>query len=238
VSEKRQIVELTLVSGASVAEVAQAHGVNANQVFKWRRAFERGELNEPCSALLPVTVDSVIEPASVPSRDEQEATATNGAIHIELASRAMITVESGADPELDHLCWRACASDPTPDWHEDLDCRRRDRHAPWFRWPEWAGADGAAPTAVLWTCVRVPGKARRHREVSVVGRRRPLPVSEAIGARALHLAEGREWNRAAQSSPALDASRRHRLAQSRAHLGTGSHSLMTMQFPLYLCMLC
>ena len=36
VSEKRRIVELTLEPGASVAEVARAHGMNANQVFKWR----------------------------------------------------------------------------------------------------------------------------------------------------------------------------------------------------------
>ena len=58
ISEKLQIVQLTLKPGASVAQVAQAHGVNANQVFKWRRAFERGELSEPSVALVPVTVDS------------------------------------------------------------------------------------------------------------------------------------------------------------------------------------
>ena len=46
VAEKRQIVNLTLEPGASVALVARAHGLNANQVFKWRRAFERGELVE------------------------------------------------------------------------------------------------------------------------------------------------------------------------------------------------
>jgi len=34
---KRQIVEETLVPGASVARVARAHGVNANQLFGWRR---------------------------------------------------------------------------------------------------------------------------------------------------------------------------------------------------------
>jgi transposase-like protein len=33
-SEKRRIVELTLAAGASVAQVAQAEGVNANQVFQ------------------------------------------------------------------------------------------------------------------------------------------------------------------------------------------------------------
>ena len=56
ISEKLLIMQLTLKPGASVAQVAQAHGVNANQVFKWRRAFERGELCEPSVALIPVTV--------------------------------------------------------------------------------------------------------------------------------------------------------------------------------------
>jgi transposase-like protein len=37
VEEKCRIVEQTLKSGASVARVALAHGVNANQVFSWRR---------------------------------------------------------------------------------------------------------------------------------------------------------------------------------------------------------
>ncbi len=36
-SEKRRIAELTFEPGASVALIARAHGVNANQVFKWRR---------------------------------------------------------------------------------------------------------------------------------------------------------------------------------------------------------
>jgi transposase len=41
---KRQIVEETLVPGASVARVARGHGVNANQVFAWRRQYQRGLL--------------------------------------------------------------------------------------------------------------------------------------------------------------------------------------------------
>ena len=40
VEEKVRIVHLTLESGASAADVARALGVNANQVLKWRRAFE------------------------------------------------------------------------------------------------------------------------------------------------------------------------------------------------------
>jgi transposase-like protein len=61
VSEKLEIVQLTLKSGASVAEVARVHGVNANQVFKWRRAFERGELSESSTALVPVTVETRVD---------------------------------------------------------------------------------------------------------------------------------------------------------------------------------
>jgi len=95
VAEKRQIVQLTLKPGASVAEVARACGVNANQVFKWRRAYERGELAESCAALIPVTVSSGGEPAQAPP-----AASSGGAIHIELPGRAMISVESGADPVL------------------------------------------------------------------------------------------------------------------------------------------
>jgi transposase len=97
ISEKLQIVQLTLKPGTSVAQVAQAHGVNANQVFKWRRAFERGELSESSMALVPVTVDS---PRDEGRETEEAARPTTGAIHIELSGRATISVESGADSSL------------------------------------------------------------------------------------------------------------------------------------------
>ena len=98
VSEKRQIVQLTLEPGASVAEVARAQGVNANQVFKWRRAFERGELTESSTALIPVTVSTSDE--SPNEAEEVPHSSCGGAIHIELPGRAMISVESGADSSL------------------------------------------------------------------------------------------------------------------------------------------
>jgi transposase len=59
VSEKLQIVQLTMEPGASVAEIARVRGVHANQVFKWIRLFERGQLSDGVAistALLPVTV--------------------------------------------------------------------------------------------------------------------------------------------------------------------------------------
>jgi transposase len=102
VAEKQQIVNLTLEPGASVALVARAHGLNANQVFKWRRAFERGELVDStaaCTALLPVTVAALTE-AEIREPAAQQQPATSGSIHIEFPGRAMLTVESGADPAL------------------------------------------------------------------------------------------------------------------------------------------
>ena len=95
VSEKLEIVKLTLKPGASVAEVARAHGVNANQVFTWRRAFERGELTEPCSALIPVTVASR---GDASSEADEVPTPAGGMVNIELPGRALISVERGADP--------------------------------------------------------------------------------------------------------------------------------------------
>ena len=104
VSEKRRIAELTLEPGASVALVARAHGVNANQVFKRRRALKRGELSEPAvgsTSLLPVVVAAPSEATSATSEaDAKEQSSPGGSIHIEFPGRAMISVESGADLSL------------------------------------------------------------------------------------------------------------------------------------------
>jgi transposase-like protein len=66
-AEKRFVVEATRRPGVSVATVARAHGVNANQVFYWRKLYEAGQLESTTamsgrdadtgSARLPVTVD-------------------------------------------------------------------------------------------------------------------------------------------------------------------------------------
>ena len=104
VSEKRRIAELTFEPGASVALVARAHGVNANQVFKWRRALTRGELSEASAAstsLLPVVVAAPSKAASATDEaDAKERSVPDGSIHIEFPGRAMISVEHGADPSL------------------------------------------------------------------------------------------------------------------------------------------
>src|SRR5271163_3346920 len=86
IAEKRRIVEETLVEGASVARVARAHGVNANQVFGWRRLYVAGRLGEckPAMKLLPVRVRESL-PAPLPERGSADfPKAQLGTIQIEL----------------------------------------------------------------------------------------------------------------------------------------------------------
>jgi transposase-like protein len=62
VLEKREMVEATHVRGASVPEVAQRHGVNANLLSVWRRLYREGLLKDgeqrAPAALLPVKVST------------------------------------------------------------------------------------------------------------------------------------------------------------------------------------
>jgi len=96
VAEKRRIVEETLAAGASVARVARANGVNANQVFQWRRLYQAGRLGGTPGAikLLPVTVES-----SSSAAEASVPTPPAGTIHIKLG-QAQIRVEGHADAVL------------------------------------------------------------------------------------------------------------------------------------------
>jgi transposase len=102
IAEKRRIVEETLAPGASVARVARAHGVNANQVFGWRRLYLAGRLGEqkPGIKLLPVRV-SESKPAAVAIEPALPdiAQPPRGTIHIELR-QAQVRIEGNADPAL------------------------------------------------------------------------------------------------------------------------------------------
>lgn len=56
---KRRIVERTLTAGASVARIAREHGINANQVFAWRKLYREGRLGGEGKApvdLVPVSL--------------------------------------------------------------------------------------------------------------------------------------------------------------------------------------
>src|SRR5581483_739326 len=61
--ERRRIAEESLQPGISVAVLARRHGVNANQVFQWRKLLREGRLDEkPAVAqLMPVRVSDPVD---------------------------------------------------------------------------------------------------------------------------------------------------------------------------------
>jgi transposase len=106
IAEKRRIVEETLAEGSSVARVARAHGVNANQVFQWRRLYRAGRLGGTPSStstaikLLPVRVEASASSASeLASASGLSPASSSGTIHIKLG-QAQIRIEGNADPVL------------------------------------------------------------------------------------------------------------------------------------------
>lgn len=102
IAEKRRIIEETLAPGASVARVARAHGINANQVFGWRRLYLAGRLGaqKPGMKLLPVRVsESEIAPVMVERGSVDFPKLQSGTIHIELR-QAQVRIEGSADPAL------------------------------------------------------------------------------------------------------------------------------------------
>jgi transposase len=92
--ERRRIAEETLAPGASVAVIARAHGVNANQVFQWRKLYHEGRLGPATAStqLIPVRVADVV------SQDVRPAVSASGAIHIEMG-KVRLRVEGKVDPE-------------------------------------------------------------------------------------------------------------------------------------------
>lgn len=95
IEEKRRIVEATLEPGRSVTEVAQAYGVRANQVFKWRRLYQDGRLNREVgeATLLPVRITESCETvaANLPSSEF-----SSGTIQIEFHS-ARVSINGRVD---------------------------------------------------------------------------------------------------------------------------------------------
>lgn len=102
IAEKRRIVEETLVEGASVARVALANGLNANQVFHWRKLYQAGRLGRRAKAveLLPVAIAASPEMTSGLSTEAfSTAASTTGTIHIKLGA-TQVRIEGRVDGAL------------------------------------------------------------------------------------------------------------------------------------------
>ena len=93
---RRKIVEETLKPGASVALVARAHDVNANQIFNWRKMYEKGRLEISSPTLLPVRITDSVPVRSAPRKKSKPV--RPGIIDIDLG-HARVRIEGAADPD-------------------------------------------------------------------------------------------------------------------------------------------
>lgn len=90
---KRKVVELAMQPGASVARVARDHGINANQVFTWRRQHEAGQLGAEC----PMEASDFLSVVVTPSPTSPPVPQHMGIITLELG-KVRLCVEGPADP--------------------------------------------------------------------------------------------------------------------------------------------
>ena len=89
--EKRRIVDESLIEGASIAEVARRHDVNANLVFTWRRRMGVEPIEQATTMpILPVTITADT------ATDENDPSAT-GQMEIVLAHGDRILVWSDVE---------------------------------------------------------------------------------------------------------------------------------------------
>ncbi len=98
--ERLQIVEESFVHGMSVARVARKYGINANQVFQWRRMQQDGRLVPQAQGgveLLPVRLFEEREPGKTVEPEVVLKPAAVGSIHIELPGHVSIRLEGSVD---------------------------------------------------------------------------------------------------------------------------------------------
>jgi transposase-like protein len=97
-TDKQQIVEETLMPGASLSAVARRYGLHPSQLFAWRKAVREGDIEEAgCGSL-----DCVFAPVLVSGR-----------------ARMAPPVRSGA------VGWRSCLAVAAALWWTPVSMRRR-----------------------------------------------------------------------------------------------------------------
>jgi transposase len=92
--DKRRIVAESCEPGASVAQIAQRHGINANLIFTWRRQRETGPSSEVGTAvkIVPMIVTAPAPAAPAPARSDH-----SGRMEIVLGAGERIIVGADVD---------------------------------------------------------------------------------------------------------------------------------------------
>ena len=106
-AEKRRIVELTLVEGASVVAIAHEHGVHPNSLGQWKALYHAGKLDAPVkptargagpaasATFVPVSVVPEMRMPQ-PAMRSDAAIGRNGILQLVLASGATLRIETSA----------------------------------------------------------------------------------------------------------------------------------------------
>lgn len=100
---KRQIVEETLLPGATVSSVARLYGVTAPCVFRWRKLMGLGAAGDK-TAFASVRISeendaSEVGPASGSAPPSTALEGPSGGVEIELSGGKKLRFERDADPE-------------------------------------------------------------------------------------------------------------------------------------------
>ena len=84
-----------------MARVALRYGINANQVFQWRRLYRDGKLGAAPQSALRLLPVRVAEEEQLPKPEPVEVVPpSSGAIHIELPGEVRISLEGSVDPAM------------------------------------------------------------------------------------------------------------------------------------------
>lgn len=95
---KRQIVAAASAPGASVSQLAMAHRLNANMVFRWRRELAAGTTrsNEGAAMLLHIVLDG--DSAAAPSSATAARWASAGSTIEVVIGDACVRISGTPDP--------------------------------------------------------------------------------------------------------------------------------------------
>jgi transposase-like protein len=98
--ERRRIVELSFNDGASIAEIALAHGIHPTSLSHWRSLYRAGRLDtkrpKPDLAGIPATTNFL--PVVLRSKNTEEPSPDNrnSCVHHDQRSIVQVTLPSGA----------------------------------------------------------------------------------------------------------------------------------------------
>ena len=102
---KRRLAAAACEAGVSVSKLSMTNGVNANMVFKWRREYRTGLLDdmpEARTTLLPVVLagySSMVVPAAPAAVTARAPTIASSVVEIIFAD-AVVRVHEGVDAAL------------------------------------------------------------------------------------------------------------------------------------------